>query len=128
MVHHQFPHWKVVGVAGRKPGPHAEGGGGDKAVGLTEGDPSSSKLAPPPARLFSLGPSERGNAQAVQQVCDRGLLGRLDSTKQLFHVDGTDVRTVTSGPQLDNPGSGRASPQRIDEGCGIEKNPAQWSS
>jgi len=103
VLHHQFPHWKVARVAGRQPGPYAESGGGDKAVGLTEGDPSGGKLTSPQSRLFSLAASERGDAQTVEQVCDGGFLGRLDSTKQLFHVDRTYVGTVTRGPQPDNP-------------------------
>jgi len=126
VLHHQSLHWKVAGVAGRKASPRAEGGGGDKAVGLTEDDASSGKLAPPSARLFALGPPERSNAQPVEQVCHAGFLGRLDSPKQLFHVDGTDVGTVTGGSQLGNPDRGRAPPQGIDEGRGVEKDPAQF--
>ena len=57
-IDYQALHWKVTGIAGRKPCSYRHGGSGHQAVGLAEGHTPFGKLAPPPPGLFALDPSE----------------------------------------------------------------------
>jgi hypothetical protein len=109
VIHHQSLHWKVSGIAGRETGSYTYGGSCNKTVGLAENRAATGKLAPPPAGLFPLNPSEGSKPQAVQKPRDAGLLARLHSSKELFHVDGAGVRTIASGAQLTDPGRRRSA-------------------
>ena len=52
-------HGEVGGVARRQASLDASGGGGDQAVGLVKGDPSSGELAAPLSSANSFGRAQR---------------------------------------------------------------------
>ena len=120
MVDHQSLHRKVSGIGGSQARSDTNGRSCHQAVGLAQRYTAGGKLAPPPACLLPLGPSDRSQSQAVQQAHDTGLLARLDSARELFHVDGTCVGTIAGGAQLTDTGGRRTAAQRIDQSRGVE--------
>ena len=127
MIDYQLLHWKVTGIASRKPRSYPHGGSRHEAVRLAERHTPFGKMAPPAPGLFALDPSEWSKPKPVQKSSEARFLARLYSSKELLHVDGAGVGAVASGPQLTDASGSRMPAQGIDESCGVEENPAQMN-
>src|ERR1700682_1298680 len=92
-------HGEVGGVARRQASINARGGGGDQAVGLVKGDPSSGELPAPLSSATSFGRAQRCTPQAAHQpLCD-GFFAGKQSAPDLLDRDRTGPRFVTLAAQ-----------------------------
>ena len=99
VLDHDVVHGEVGGVARRQTSINARGGGGDQAVGLVKGDPSSSELPAPLTSTTSFGRAQRCTPQAAHQpLCD-GFFAGKQSAPDLLDRDRTGPRFVTLAAQ-----------------------------
>ena len=92
-------HGEVGGVARRQASVNARGGGGDQAVCLVKGDPSSGELPAPMSSATSFGRAQRCTPQAAHQpLCD-GFFAGKQSAPDLFDRDRASPRFVTLAAQ-----------------------------
>jgi hypothetical protein len=120
VIDHQPLHRKVSGITGSQTRSDTNGCSCHETVGLAKRYTATGKLAPPPARLLALNPSDWSEPHAVQEARDMRLLAWLHSAKELFHVDGAGVRTIASSAQLTDTRSRRTPSKGIDQSRGVE--------
>lgn len=119
----ELGHGEVLGVAGRQSSADTDGGGGDQAVGLAEGDSLLCILSAPASCPFPLGQVEPSQTHAAQETREHRLLRDSGSAQHLLGVDRADPRGLTGIAQRSHALGGWTTAQHIDQDGCVEQQP-----
>ena len=106
VVHHDFRHREVGGIASREDSADAHGRRCDQAVGLVQRDAALCVGATPGAGSLAFGHAKRSTPQPAEQLPNDRLLAEQHAAPDLLDGDGAHPRFVTAHGEAD----GRARP------------------
>jgi hypothetical protein len=119
----QFAHREVLRIAGRQWNPDRDGHGGDHAVCLRQCDAGRCMIAAPVAGLDALKPTDRRDAQAIEQADRSRAFGSPQAAMNLLDVDRRRKRYLAVLAKRSESFDGRRpAPERIDEHGRVEQD------
>jgi len=121
MLDNEPRHRKIFRIPGREPRAHGDRRGRDKAVCLTQCDPSRGVIAAPSACAFTLLETEGGHPEASKEPPDGCLFPTARAAPALLDIDRAYVRRFREGPKCPKAIGRPSSAECVDQNGRIEK-------